>query len=374
MLSHRIHPELPTTFFFFPPFSQLRSKDIDRVWVFSNTRNPLPSLCSRNECKVFVCGRWVRKTAMRENTTLKCMSEGWTRIIGRRKVFSNTSKRKLNGKCKGRKFLSVSEVNKVSLDQNMKWFFLIYNWDFQEYWNSGWFRNTTFIKLIHTHTCIDMYEYNIEHKIPLAMLMTYKLQLAFSQFFSHAFLSSFLSSFLYVSLQYWTVEIGVETRWILKNENTEGGAGAMGTGGYLLIMSGLPFKQTLFVMELTQIWNGAGWLFAAYDFDSFRWCRWRTHLVFYHWFTRWYSISVFVVQLASIFYNTELLYRLHNVMRLRGWCRRDVRLFVILWRLNEFISMIIQVVEDVQVMILVNNFRWRLVKHLRKFFRVLLTL
>lgn len=223
MLSHRIHPELPTTFFFFPPFSQLRSKDIDRVWVFSNTRNPLPSLCSRNECKVFVCGSWVRKTAMRENTTLKCMSEGWTRIIGRRKVFSNTSKRKLNGKCKGRKFLSVSEVNKVSLDQNMKWFLLIYNWDFQEYWNSGWFRNTTFdIKLIHTHTHLHWYvQYNIEHKIPLAMLMTYKLQLAFSQFFSHAFLSSF-SSFLYVSLQYWTVEIGVETRRILKNENTEG--------------------------------------------------------------------------------------------------------------------------------------------------------
>lgn len=135
-------------------------------------------------------------------------------------------------------------------------------------------------------------------------------------------------------------------------------------------MSGLPFKQTLFVMELTQIWNGACWFFAADDFDCFWRRRWRTHLVIYHRLAWRNSVSVFIVDLSTVFYDTELLvlYRWHHMMWLWRRCRGDIRLFVILWRLNKIIAVIIQMVEDVQVMILVNNFRWRLVEHLREAF------
>lgn len=152
-----------------------------------------------------------------------------------------------------------------------------------------------------------------------------------------------------------------------KNENTGGGSEArQGERGNLLILSGLPFKQKLLVIKLTQIWDGACRFFTADDFYAFCGRGWRAHLMLHQRLAWRYSVTVFI-KLPAVFNNTKVLDRLNHMMRLRRWCWWYVGLFEVLRWVNEIIlwsTVTIQVIEDVQVMVLVNNF-WRiLTEHL----------
>lgn len=143
--------------------------------------------------------------------------------------------------------------------------------------------------------------------------------------------------------------------WEFKNEN----AGVVRRK--LSISSGFPrFWIFEWIMQLTEIRHGAGGLFAADDFDGLCGCRWGAH----HGITRRHSVPIFI-HLPAILNHPKLLDRLHHVVRLWWWCRRDVRLLIEVRRVHDVVMMvlmIIQVVEDIQMVVVVNL--WRLVEHL----------